>query len=493
VTSPEADSALDGAPPGFARIAFIALGPGVFAAVLSLPPPAGLEPVGWHVTAVVGWMAVWWVSQAIPLAATALLPAILFPVLGAGSVGAVTSAYAHPLIFLFFGGFVVALTIERWNLHRRIALAVLSRAGAGPGALTGGFMLVTAVLSMWVSNTATTLMMVPIAVSVIALVEANLGEAGEPRAHARFASGLLIGVAYAASIGGLATLIGTPPNAFLAGYLARVHGIEVGFGQWMLIGLPVSLFMLGIAWFLNARVVFSCGALSLGGARQALAAQRVALGRMSRGERLSAWLLVAVATAWILRPVFDSWLPVGDTEIALAAALAAFVTPVDIRRGVFLMNWEHAARLPWGILILFGGGLSLAAAIDSTGLAAWIGGRLSDLGTLPVLGTILVLTLVVVFLTEISSNTATAAIFVPIGASFGATLGLPVEVLAVPVALAASCAFMMPVATPPNAIVFGSGHVSVMQMCRAGFLLNLVGSAVIAVAAIVLVPWIFGT
>ncbi len=492
MTGPAAESAQDDAAPGFLRIFFIALGPAAFAGMFAVSAPAGLAPVGWHVAAVVVWMAVWWVSQALPLAATALLPAIVFPVLGVGGVDAVTSAYAHPLVFLFFGGFVVALTIERWNLHRRIALAVLSRAGTGAAALTGGFMLATAVLSMWVSNTATTLMMVPIAVSVISLVGSNLGDAADPRAHARFASGLLIGVAYAASIGGLATLIGTPPNAFLAGYLASVHGIEVGFGRWMLIGLPVSLVMLAVAWFLNVRVVFSCRGLALGRARQALAERWASLGAMSRGERLSAWLLVSVAAAWVLRPVFGDRLPIGDTEIAVAAALAAFAIPVDLRRGIFLMNWESVSRLPWGILILFGGGLSLAAAIDSSGLAAWLGGHLSDLGTLPVLVTVLVLTLVVVFLTELSSNTATAAIFVPIGASLGATLDLPVEMLAVPVALAASCAFMIPVATPPNAIVFGSGHVTVLQMCRAGFLLNLVGSAVIAISAIVLVPAIFG-
>jgi len=465
-------------------------GPALFAALALSPPPDGLSETGWSVGAVAAWMAVWWFSQGVPLGVTALLPAILFPVLGVADLGDVTAPYAHPLIFLFLGGFVVALTIERWNLHQRIAIRVIGLVGERPDRLIGGFMLATAGLSMWVSNTATTLMMVPIAFSVISLVEADrLNE--DRAARERFARGLLIAIAYAASIGGLATLIGTPPNAFLAAYMSEVYGVEIGFGRWMLLGLPISIALLGIAWGLLTGVLFPTGDIELGAVRSGLADERARLGEMGRGERMTAGLFAAVALLWVFQPLVARVVPISDTGIALAAAVSAFVLPVDLRKREFLMDWPHAVKLPWEILLLFGGGLSLAHAIDTTGLAGWLGGLLSALEGRPLLLVVLVCAGLVVFLTELTSNTATAAVFVPIAATLAVGLGLDPLTLAVPVTLAASCAFMMPVATPPNAIVFAAGRLTVLQMCYAGFLLNIIGTLMLAGAALYLLPIVF--
>ncbi|MDA0663253.1 MAG: SLC13 family permease [Proteobacteria bacterium] len=465
------------------------LGPAVFAATQISGAPAGLGDDGWSVAGVAGLMAIWWLTQAVPLAATALLPAILFPVLCIGNLDSATAPYAHPLIFLFLGGFVVALTIERWNLHRRIAIAVIGLTGSGPGRLTGGFMLATALLSMWVSNTATALMMLPIAVSVIAFVqERESGRPADPEGGERFAKGLLIAVAYSASIGGLATLIGTPPNAFLAGYMSQTYQVEIGFAAWMLFGLPVSALLLGIAWLVITRLLFRVDNTVLGDVRAGLDLERRKLGRAGRGERMTAVLFAALALAWVFQPVLAKIVPVTDTGIALMAALAAFALPVNIRKREFLLDWSHAVELPWGILLLFGGGLSLAGAIDSTGLAGWLGDSLSAVGGLPVIAALLIIVTLVIFLTELTSNTATAAVLIPLAATLAGSLGLAPMALAAPVALAASCAFMMPVATPPNAIVFSAGRLAVIDMCGAGMVLNLVASVVIAFAALYFIP-----
>lgn len=465
----------------------LVLGPTAFLVLNWFSAPPALGEPGWSVAGVAVLMAIWWLTQAIPLAATALLPALLFPLLGVSTLSDATAPYAHPLIFLFLGGFVMALTIERWNLHRRIAVTVIRLAGTGPSRLTGGFMLAAAFLSMWVSNTATTLMLLPVATSVIALVEA--GNSANPElAHVRdrFARGLLIGIAYAASIGGLATLIGTPPNAFLAGFMSQTYGIEIGFAAWMLIGLPVSIAMFGIAWLLICRLLFRADGLSLKDVRAGLELERRNLASPELGERMTAVLFAFLAGAWVCQPFLANYIPVTDTGIALAAALAAFVLPVNIRERVFLMDWSHAVRLPWGILILFGGGLSLASAIDSTGLATWLGEGMSLAAGFPVFTVILLAAGIVIFLTELTSNTATAAVFIPVAAALAVSIGIDPLLLAAPVALAASCAFMMPVATPPNAIVFGAGRLTVANMCYGGVLLNLAASVVIALLAVTL-------
>ena len=474
----------------------LAIGPAGFVALLLLPAPEGMSIAAWRVAAVAFLMAIWWMTEAIPVAATALLPVVLFPPLGAAALGAATAPFANPLIFLFLGGFVIALAMERWELHRRIALAVIARVGTRPGSLLGGFMLATAGLSMWVSNTATTVMMLPIGLSVIALVQRS-GPSRDGAAEGTrdpFATSLLLGIAYAASIGGIATLIGTPPNALLAAFMLESYGVRIGFAQWMLVGLPLSAALLAVAWLLFTRVLFRSGSADLPGAAMAVSEARAALGSISPPERRVACVFAATALGWVIQPLVSSalpWLQLSDTAVALLGALALFLVPAGTGGSERLMDWATAQRLPWEVLILFGGGLSLAAAVNDTGLAAWIGQALEGLSALPTLLLVAGIATVVVFLTEMTSNTATAATFLPLVGALAVTAELAPLMLAAPAALAASCAFMLPVATPPNAIVYGSGMVSIPQMVRAGLWLNVAAIAAITAAAYGLLGWAF--
>ncbi|HMA15950.1 MAG: SLC13 family permease [Bacteroidota bacterium] len=461
-------------------------GPLAGAMLLLLPPPAGLEPAAWSVAAVTLLMVVWWITEALPVAATALVPIVAFPLLGVAGIGAATAPYAHPLIFLFLGGFLLAKAIERCNLHRRTALTILGAVGAAPHRLIGGFMAATAALSMWLSNTATAIMMLPIALAVIGLLGPRQEAGGN-----RFAVALLLGIAYAASIGGIGTLIGTPPNALLAAFLAERYGIVIGFGRWMLFGLPLAAVLLALCWLLLTRVVFRVGRQPIPGAAETIAAELRGLGRASRDERMVAAVFATVAALWVLRPLINDALPMlglSDTGIALLGGLALFAIPADLPRRRFLLDWEAAKTLPWGVLLLFGGGLSLASAIESSGLAAWIGALLEARAGWPVVAVVLLVTALVVFLTEVTSNTATASVFIPIAAGLGAGAAEAPLLYATAVALSASCAFMMPVATPPNAIVYASGELTIPQMARAGLWLNLVCIVVITAA----VSWLAG-
>jgi sodium-dependent dicarboxylate transporter 2/3/5 len=459
------------------RMLGLVLGPALCLVMLLLPPPAGLEPAGWRAAAAAVLMAVWWVTEAVPIPVTGLVPLALFPTLGIASMADTSAPYGDPLIFLFLGGFLIALGLERWNLHRRIALGVVSVVGTRPAALVGGFMLATAFLSMWVSNTATAVMMLPIGLSVIGLLNREGAGTGG------FATALLLGIAYAASIGGLATLIGTPPNALLAAFMNRTYGVEIGFAQWMAIGLPITAILLLAAWLLLTRVSFALPREPIAGSAELLRGEIAALGRLTGPEIRVGLVFLAAALLWVARPALGGVLPAGvnDTVIAIAAGVLLFIIPAggDAPRGTTLLDWGAAKRLPWGVLLLFGGGLSLAAAISKTGLAAWIGSAFAGLGAWPVILVVLLVTASIIFLTELTSNTATAAAFLPLMASVAPALAVDPFLLTIPVALAASCAFMLPVATPPNAIVFGSGHLTVAQMARAGFLLNVVGTAAI--------------
>jgi sodium-dependent dicarboxylate transporter 2/3/5 len=486
------DDANTAAPPGPSRRKGAAIlgGIALFAATLALPPSDGMTLAAWRVAACAGLMAVWWLTEAVPVAATALVPLVLFPAFGVASIGKAAAPYANPLIFLFMGGFMIALAMQCWALHGRIALGVLRVAGSGPDRLVGGFMAATAFLSMWVSNTSTTVMMVPIALSVVALIGDGAAESHRP--PARFTVALLLAIAYAASIGGMATLIGTPPNALMAGFLAQRHGIQIGFAQWMMLGLPLALVLLGLAWLLLTRVLFRSARDEIAGAETAIRDGLAALGPVTVPEMRVAALFTLVAAAWICRPLLGAAIPgLSDAGIAVAGALALFLIPAGTGDGRFLLNWDWAKRLPWGVLILFGGGLTLAAAINDSGLAAWVGAAMEGLCAWPLLLVVAALTALIVFLTELTSNTATAATFLPLAAALAAAVGAPVTLLVVPAALAASCAFMMPVATPPNAIVFGSGLLTVGQMARAGIWLNVMATVVITAAAWVLAPLVF--
>lgn len=447
------------------------------------------------VAGVAALMATWWVTEALPIPVTALVPVVAFPLSGLSSIDEAAAPYASPLIFLFLGGFMLALALERWNMHRRIALTILKRFGARPSTLVAGFLVATASLSMWVSNSATAMMMLPIGLSVIGLLHADGVAALPPNEDRNFAVALLLGIAYGASIGGLGTLIGTPPNALLAAYMAETYGISVGFGQWMLLGVPLVVVLLPLAWLLLTRLAFPVGSAAIGGADQVITDELVALGPLSPAEKRVACVFGTVAALWMARPAINTLIPgvsLSDPAIALLGAFALFIIPANKCKGEYLLNWEWAKRLPWGVLILFGGGLSLASAISTSGLAEWISQAMRSGAGWPLFFIVLLVTGVVVCLTEITSNTATAAIFLPLAASFAVSISVSPFMLMVPVALAASCAFMMPVATPPNAIVFGSGALTIPHMVRAGLLLNLTAIFVIMLAAYSLVPLVFG-
>ncbi|WP_456428468.1 SLC13 family permease [Rhodocaloribacter sp.] len=466
-------------------------GAALFGMMLWTGAPEGLNVPAWHTAAVGALMAVWWMTEAVPIPATALLPLVLFPLLGVAGIRETAAPYANPLIFLFLGGFVIAEGMQRWGLHRRIALGIITRIGARPGAIIAGFMAASAFLSMWVSNTATALMMLPIGLSVVELTHAGAGEARTARRP--FAVALMLGIAYACSIGGLGTLIGTPPNTLLAGFLSETYGYQVGFAQWMLVGLPLVAVGLPMTYFVLTRVVFRLRLTSLPGGRELLEEERRRLGRMSGPEWKVALVFTLVATLWMTRPLLSGVVPgLSDAGIAVFGAVVLFLLPADRRRGVPLLTWEDAERLPWGVLVLFGGGLTLASAINGTGLAAWIGEGLSGAGAWPLPLVVFAVTATVILLTELTSNTATAAAFLPIVASVAVGIGQNPLLFAIPAAVAASCAFMLPVATPPNAIVYGSGAMKISDMARAGLVLNVLFALLITLFAFTLFPLVFG-
>jgi len=474
------------------RIGLLA-GSSVFVLALLLPPPAGLSEAGWRTAAVAVLMATWWMTEAIPIEATAMLPLALFPTLGVLDAPAASEPYANELIFLFMGGFFLAVTMEKWGLHKRIALKIMSLVGTSPNRLVLGFMLATAFLSMWISNTATAAMMLPIGIAV--------GEMFRPQDHEgpyEFGIALMLGVAYAASIGGVSTLIGTPPNAVLAGAASEILDVQIGFVQWMGVGLPITLVMLPLTWLVLTRFLYPPGELS-GDAGDIIEGERRALGSMSRGEKMTAAVFALTALAWVLRseksfgavtiPGLQTLSPaLRDSTIAMAAAIVLFVLPVNWRKGEFVLDWATARRIPWGVLVLFGGGLSLARAMEQSGLAAWIGGAVGSLQAVPAIAIVVVVATLVVFLTELTSNVATTSMAMPVMA--GAAVGLDLDplLLMTTAALSASMAFMLPVATPPNAIVFGSGYLTVPQMSRAGVVLNVCAIVVISTLASLLIP-----
>lgn len=453
-----------------------------------LPVPAGMSPQAWACVGLALLMATWWATEAIPIPATSLLPIILVPALGIGKIGPTTAEYGNPIVFLFLGGFLLGIAMQRWNLHRRIALKVLLVMGQKPKRQIAGFMIATGFLSMWVSNTATAIMMLPIGISVVSL----LGKDHDEGEVARYATTLLLAIAYAASIGGIATLIGTPPNALLAGYLSANHGIDIGFAQWMAIGLPVSVTMMAVAWWWLTRKGFRLEGGQSGD--QVLRAELARLGNMSQAEKRVAIVFCLAALAWIVRPLLNDvgvdWL--SDTSVALMAGLLLFLLPSGSERHVALLNWDDAKGLPWGVLLLFGGGLALAKAIESSGLAEWIAQQLGVFGAMPALLLIGLIVLVIIFLTEVTSNTATAAAFLPLLGALAVSLNVDPLLITVPAAIAASCAFMMPVATPPNAIVFATGHMKIQSMIRAGFFLNIAGTILVTLLVVSLLEalWI---
>ena len=466
------------------------LGPLIAGLMLLAGPPDGLSSSGWMTASVGILMAVWWATEAVPIAVTALLPIVVFPLLGIASIQDTTAPYANKVIYLFLGGFIVAFAMQRWNLHRRIALAVLQHVGGNGRSLVGGFMLASAVISMWVMNTSTTMMLLPIAVSIIGVIHKTVGGLDDA-AKEDFQYSLLLGVAYGATIGGMATLVGTAPNAMLAAFMQETYGTEIDFSSWMLVGLPLSAMLLPFAWVVLTRVAFKVDFKTSDEGKAVLRRMKEELGAITVPEIRVAIVFVLMAATWVLRPLLVK-LPglsaLDDSGIAMAGGIALFLIPSGDKSDPILLRWTYAERLPWSVLILFGGGLTLASAVTRTGLAEWLGGSLQTIGALPLFALVILAATMIIFLTELTSNIATTATFLPVVGAIAIESGYDPIVLAVPVTFAASCAFMLPVATPPNAIVFGSGMLTIPKMVRAGMMLNMVGIVLVSLVAIFLAP-----
>ena len=471
-------------------------GPALAVLTFTLLPDAdpsaqtGLVTAGRVTAALAVWMATWWLTEALPLAATALLPVVVLPLAEVSTITEATAPYATPLIFLFLGGFIIGLAVQRFGLHRRIALRILLLVGTSPRRLIAGFMLASAALSMWISNTATAIMMLPIGARLLnmlkeqALSASDTASGDATRDHASFATALLLGIAYACSIGGIGTLIGTPPNLILAAFLRNQYDIDVSMAEWLAVGLPLVAILLPLTWLYLTRVAFKISDQPLPCGADLIKQELSALGRMSRGEHIVLWVFLTTALAWILRPQVAAWTGhdnLSDATIAMCAAMLLFIIPVQRSPRQAAMDWDTAKQLPWDILILFGGGLSLASAIGATGVDAFIGSGFSQFaGVAPYL-LVLAVTVGVILLTEITSNTAVTTTLLPVLAATAVTTGAAPGMLLTAATMAASCAFMLPVATPPNAVVFASGYVHVAQMARAGLALNFAAAITISV------------
>lgn len=466
------------------------LGPVLFLIMMLSGAPGGLGDDGWATAAIGVLMAVWWATEAVPIAITALLPLVVFPLLGIATIQETAAPYSNKVIYLFLGGFIVAFAMQRWNLHRRIALSVLKYAGGNGRSLVGGFMLSSALISMWVMNTSTTMMMLPIAVSIIAVIHKTVNTLND-KGREDFQFSLLLGVAYGATIGGMATLVGTAPNAMFAAFMLENYNTSIDFSSWMMVGLPLSAMMLPLAWLALTRWVFKVDFVTSDEGLATLRRMKTEMGKITVPEKRVAVVFVLMAMSWIFRPALAK-LPglsaLDDSLIALAGAILMFLVPSGDREDPLLLRWKYAEQLPWGVLILFGGGLTLAGAVSRTGLAAWLGGNLHAVSELHLLVIVVLAASMIIFLTELTSNIATTATFLPVIGAIAIEAGVDPIVLAVPVTLAASCAFMLPVATPPNAIVFGSGLLTIPKMARAGLVLNLIGIVLVSAVAYKLAP-----
>ncbi|MFT5208082.1 MAG: sodium-dependent dicarboxylate transporter 2/3/5 [Candidatus Omnitrophota bacterium] len=475
------------------------LGPMLFIAILLVPRPEGLSPEGQRALAIAALMAVWWVTEAAHIAVTALIPLALFPLMSVLPMVSTAKNYANPNIYLFMGGFMIAMSMQKWNLHKRLALLVIQAIGSSPRQLMAGFMLSTAFLSMWISNTATVVMMLPIALGVIAQIDSS------DQRLKKFGLVLMLGIAYSASAGGVATLIGTPPNIIFAGQVQSLlpeYG-EIGFVTWIQFGLPLALGFLILIW---AYLTFIVGKLPNGLTAEAEVIKKELrqLGAWSWAEKMIMVIFSLTALAWLTRTDIQigtfnlvGWSTrfnlqgVHDGTIAMAAALLLFVIPANLKGKQFLLDWAWASKLPWDVLILFGGGFALAESVKATGLAEWLGGGFILMQGMPIVLIVLCICLGMTFLTEVTSNTATATMVLPILAAASVTLNIPPLLLMIPATVSASFAFMLPVATPPNAIIFGSGKVTIPQMAKAGFALNIIGALWITLAVFVLARPIF--
>lgn len=469
------------------------LGPVLFVLTLLFFQPEGLSTEARGVLASTIWIATWWITEAIPIPATSLLPLVLFPLTNSLDMKVTASSYGDETIFLFMGGFIIALAMEKWNLHRRIAISIISMVGTNMDRIVLGFMIATGFLSMWISNTATAMMMIPIGLAIINQVADGLkNDPSIDTSPQRFAFGkaLMLGIAYSASLGGIATLIGTPPNTLLAGAINKMYGIELSFAGWMLFGVPFAWIFIFVTWIYLVKIAFPSKLITMPGGRAVIDKQKKDLGAASIEEKLVFVVFALAAFSWITRTFLLSKFVDGLTDgmIAVIFAIVLFAIPSVNRKGDRLMDWQTAVKLPWGILLLFGGGLAIASGFVSTGLSEWIGAQLMGLEGVSVIVLIFLVAALVLALTEITSNTATASMMYPIMASLAVALGVHPYALMIAAGVAASCAFMLPVATPPNAAVFGSGYIKITDMMKAGFALNVFGVVFITLSIYFLLP-----
>lgn len=480
-----------------AQLIGLFLGPVLFILMLLFFKPSGLPAQGVAIAASTVWIATWWITEAVPIPVTSLLPLILFPLTGGLEMGDTASAFGDETIFLFMGGFMIALAMEKWNLHRRIALTIISLIGTNMNRIVLGFMVATGFLSMWISNTATAMMMVPIGLAIIYQVTDALKDdpsVDTSQENFGFGKALMLGIAYSASIGGIATLIGTPPNTLLAGAINKMYGIELSFAKWMMFGVPFAWVFLIIVWIYLVRVAYPSKIKELPGGTAVIDEEKRKLGEASTEEKLVLLIFGLAAFSWITRTFLLSKFIDGlsDGIIAMFFAIVLFIIPSVSKKGDHLLDWETAVKLPWGILLLFGGGLAIASGFVNSGLSEWIGTQLTGLQGVSLLVVVLTVATLVIFLTEITSNTATASMMYPIMASLAVALGYHPYALMIAAGVAASCAFMLPVATPPNAVVFGSGYLRIPDMAKAGFVLNIIGAILVTITIYFILPAAWG-
>ena len=466
------------------------LGPLVFFIVKFFYNPEELSNEGLSILASTLWVAIWWITEAVPIYVTALIPIILFPLSGGLELKQTTAAYGHKFVFLFVGGFILAIAIEKWKLHKRIALNIIGLVGTKKSNIILGFMIATAFLSMWISNTATAVMILPVGLAIISQLKDNPKTIENE--NLVFGKTLMLAIAYSASIGGMATLIGTPPNLVLAGVIKTSYNVEINFLQWMSFGLPISIFLLFICWKYLTSVAYKFDNQNFDSGMNEINDQLKSLGKISYEEKSVMIIFIATALAWITQSfVIKKYVPeIDDTIIAIIAAVTLFIIP-NKKGDKKLLAWEDAVKLPWGILLLFGGGMALAKGFDSSGLAIWIGGQMSFFDTIPLLALLLFLVAMVNFLTEITSNLATTAMLLPVLVALAETIGVNPYYLLVGATVAASCAFMLPVATPPNAVVFGSKILKIDDMIKKGFWMNLISIFILTAAVYWILPIIW--
>ena len=454
----------------------------LFFGIILLPSPSGLTESAWLVAAVALLMVTWWATEAIPIPVTSLLPLALFPILEVTSIETAALPYANKNIYLFLGGFLIALSIERSGLHKRLALLMIRRLGSDGPKLIGGFMIVSAFISMWVMNTSTTLMLLPIGLAICSVVAKTVPNMSENDKN-NFDKALLLSIAYAATIGGMSTLVGTAPNIVFSSFMQEVYGLDILMTDWMKLGVPVSICMLALAWLILTKVVYPVDFVSSDETKNTLSKMLADMGPMSKDEFRVGIVFFIAAGLWMFRSLIDNYvIGLTDAGIAILVAIALFIIPSSSRNGE-LLSWEQSSKLPWGLLLLFGGGLSLGVQINDSGLGLWIGQSLVSLKTVPLIILVMAVAALIIFLTEVTSNVATTSTFLPVFGAVAVAVGVAPEVLTVPVVLAASCAFMLPVATPPNAIVYGANKFKIIDMMRAGLLINVAGIFVVTIFA----------